>query len=86
MAKIECYTPEGKMEMKEPVDAKEAVEYCGYMMEPIETEKTPEEKKLDKMNKNELIAKAESLEIGLEGSENKAELLAKIESKIEEED
>ena len=33
MAKIECYRPDGKMEMKEPVDAKECVENCGYTME-----------------------------------------------------
>jgi hypothetical protein len=34
MAKVKCYTPEGKEEMKEPVDAKECVESCGYTMEP----------------------------------------------------
>ena len=33
MAKVECYTPEGKIELKEPVDAREAVELCGYTME-----------------------------------------------------
>lgn len=36
MARVECYTPDGKMEMKEPVDAREAVESCGYTMEPRE--------------------------------------------------
>lgn len=40
MAKIECYTPEGKLEMKEPVDAKEAVEHCGYTMEAPSIEKS----------------------------------------------
>jgi hypothetical protein len=34
MAKVECFAPDGKMEMKEPVDAREAVEFCGYTMEP----------------------------------------------------
>ena len=33
MAKVECFTPDGKMEMKEPVDAKECVENCGFTME-----------------------------------------------------
>jgi hypothetical protein len=33
MAKVECFTPDGKMEIKEPVDAKECVESCGYTME-----------------------------------------------------
>jgi hypothetical protein len=33
MAKVECFTPDGKMEMKEPVDARECVENCGYTME-----------------------------------------------------
>jgi hypothetical protein len=37
MAKVECFTPDGKMEMKEPVDAREAVESCGYTMELIDT-------------------------------------------------
>lgn len=36
MAKVKCYTPEGIEEMKEPVDAREAVESCGYTMEPRE--------------------------------------------------
>ena len=37
MAKVECYTPDGVMEMKEPVDAREAVELCGYTMEAPKT-------------------------------------------------
>jgi hypothetical protein len=37
MAKVECFTPDGKMEMKEPVDAKECVESCGYTMEAPKT-------------------------------------------------
>ena len=36
MAKVECFTPDGVMEMKEPVDAKECVENCGYTMEAPE--------------------------------------------------
>jgi hypothetical protein len=79
MAKIECFTPDGKMEMKEPVDAKECVESCGYTMEPVKAEEMPEEKKLDKMNKTELIAKAESLKVELDGSETKQDLLDLIE-------
>jgi hypothetical protein len=79
MAKVECYTPDGKMEMKEPVDARECVESCGYTMEPVEVVKAPEEKKIDKMNKTELIAKAESLKVELDGSETKQDLLDLIE-------
>jgi hypothetical protein len=37
MAKVKCYTPEGIEEMKEPGDAREAVESCGYTMEPSES-------------------------------------------------
>jgi hypothetical protein len=36
MAKVKCYSPLGVEEMKEPVDAREAVESCGYTMEPVE--------------------------------------------------
>jgi hypothetical protein len=36
MAKVKCYSPLGVEEMKEPVDAKEAVEFCGYTMEAVE--------------------------------------------------
>jgi hypothetical protein len=79
MAKVECFTPDGKMEMKEPVDARECVENCGYTMEPVEVVKVPEEKKLDKMNKPELIEKAESLKVELDGSETKQDLLDLIE-------
>jgi len=79
MAKVKCYTPEGKEEMKESVDAKEAVEFCGYTMEPVEKVETLEEKKLDKMNKDELVAKAESLGVQLDGSEKKQDLIDLIE-------
>ena len=79
MAKVECYTPDGVMEMKEPVDAKEAVEFCGYTMEAPETETVIADKPIDKMNKDELIAKAESLDIELDGSERKQDLLDLIE-------
>ncbi len=79
MAKVKCYSPLGVEEMREPVDAKEAVEFCGYTMEPIEAEKVPEEKKLDKMNKDELIEKAEILKIQLDGNEKKQDLLDLIE-------
>ena len=81
MAKVECYTPDGVMEMKEPVDAREAVELCGYTMdkpEPVMADK-PVDKPVDKMNKDELIAKAESLDIELDGSEKKQDLLDLIE-------
>jgi len=77
MAKVECYTPDGVMEMKEPVDAKEAVEFCGYTMESPEL--VVEAKSVDKMNKDELIEKANSLEIELDGSEKKQDLLDLIE-------
>jgi hypothetical protein len=33
MAKVECYRPDGTMVMKEPVDARECVETCGFTME-----------------------------------------------------
>ena len=79
MAKVECFTPDGVMEMKEPVDARECAESCGYTMEPVEAKKDPEEKKLDKMNKTELIEKAKSLEIELDESETKQDLLDLIE-------
>jgi Zn ribbon nucleic-acid-binding protein len=79
MAKVECYRPDGTMVMKEPVDARECVEHCGFTMEPVETGKIPEEKKLDKMNKTELIEKATALEIKLDGSETKQDLLDLIE-------
>jgi hypothetical protein len=36
MAKVKCYSPLGVEEMKEPVDARECVESCGYTMEPVE--------------------------------------------------
>lgn len=77
MAKVECYTPDGVMEMKEPVDAKEAVEFCGYTMEAPESEVA--DKPVDKMNKNELIDKAKSLNVELDGSENKKDLADLIE-------
>lgn len=32
MAKVECFDAEGKMYMKEPVDARECVEHCGFTM------------------------------------------------------
>ena len=35
MAKVKCYSPLGVEEMKEPVDAREAVELCGYTMEAV---------------------------------------------------
>ena len=38
MALVACYTPKGEMKMKEPIDAKECVEYCGFTMEPPELE------------------------------------------------
>ena len=36
MAKMACYDPEGKEHMKEPVDARECVEHCGFTTEPLE--------------------------------------------------
>lgn len=32
MAKIECFDADGKMHMKEPVDARECVASCGFTM------------------------------------------------------
>jgi hypothetical protein len=79
MAKVECFTPDGKMEMKEPVDAKEAVKFCDYTMGPPELVSVALDKPVDKMNKDELIAKASSLDIDLDGSEKKQDLLDLIE-------
>jgi hypothetical protein len=79
MAKVKCYAPDGTAVMKEPVDARECVEHCGFTMEPVEAEKVLEEKKLDKMNKTELIEKAKSYKIELDGSETKQDLLDLIE-------
>ena len=100
MAKVECFTPEGVMEMKEPVDVREAVENCGYTREApasnfikltrkdpdkvIRLEEVSQDKTLDKMNKKELTAEAESLGIELDGSENKAVIIGKIDAKLEE--
>ena len=80
MGKVACYTPEGEMKMKEPVDARECVAQCGFTMEaPGIDEPLIKVKSIDKMNKNELIEKANSLEIELDGSETKQDLLDLIE-------
>jgi Zn ribbon nucleic-acid-binding protein len=85
MAKVKCYAPDGTEVMKEPVDARECVEHCGFTMEPVDANsKESEDKTLDKMNKKELIAEAESLDIELDGSENKAVIISKIDAKLEE--
>lgn len=34
MAKVACYTPDGEMKMKEPIDARECVERLKFTMEP----------------------------------------------------
>ncbi|CAG0971713.1 hypothetical protein ARNL5_01738 [Anaerolineae bacterium] len=44
MALVAVYDKDGNMKMKEPVDARECVEHCGFTMEPPEG-KTDEGKK-----------------------------------------
>jgi hypothetical protein len=78
MAKIACYTPDGELKMKEPIDARECVEALGFTMEKPSEAK---ENIIDiKLTKKGLIFKAESKGIELDGNETKAVLIEKIES------
>ena len=80
MAKIACYTPEGELKMKEPIDARECVEHLGFTMEdPKDTSKN-EEVDISVMKKAQLIELAESKDIELDGSETKAVLIEMIEA------
>lgn len=79
MAKIACYTPEGELKMKEPVDARECVENLGFTMEDPNNASDNKEVDISKMNKPQLIELAESKDIELDGSETKAVLIEKIE-------
>jgi hypothetical protein len=79
MAKIECYTPEGELRMKEPIDARECVEALGFTMEkPCDDDNKAID--ISAMKKAQLIELAESKDIELDGNETKAVLIEKIES------
>ena len=80
MAKIACYTPEGELRMKEPVDARECVESLGFTMDDPSDASDNKEVDISVMKKAQLIKLAESKDIELDGSETKAVLIEKIEA------
>lgn len=53
MALVRCYDQQGNARMKEAVDARECVEFCGFKMEPPEAAKeaSPEETDKDPKSK-----------------------------------
>jgi hypothetical protein len=77
MAKIKCYTPDGELRMKEPIDARECVELLGFTME-LPSEEVSKDIDISKLNKSALIELAESNDIELDGDETKAILIEKI--------
>ena len=92
MAKIACYTPEGEVRMKEPVDARECVENLGFTMDDPLSIKDAGAQVVDSINnaagrldiskflKPALIELAELHDIELDGDETKAVLIKKIEA------
>jgi hypothetical protein len=91
MAKIACYTPEGKKVMKEPVDVRECVEHLNFttefkeVKEKVKEKKEADEKKkepdvvdISKLNKKALVELAKSKGIELDSQESKPDLIAKI--------
>lgn len=82
MAKIPCYTPDGELRMKEPVDARECVESLKFTMDDPNDNSNNKEVDISAMKKAQLIELAESRDIELDGGETKAVLIEKIEAML----